>query len=61
MTHRLLADVLVLLHLLFILFMLFGGLVALRWRWFPWWATLIYELLLYKVHTSSYLILTGTT
>jgi hypothetical protein len=36
MACRVLADVVVLLHLLFILFMLLGGLAALRWRWFPW-------------------------
>jgi hypothetical protein len=32
----LLADLLVALHLAFILFTLFGGLLALRWRWAPW-------------------------
>jgi len=30
------ADGVLLLHLAFILFALFGGLLALRWRWFPW-------------------------
>ncbi|MEW6426931.1 MAG: DUF2784 domain-containing protein [Thermodesulfobacteriota bacterium] len=32
MLYRLLADLLVAVHLLFILFVLFGGLLALRWR-----------------------------
>ena len=32
----LLADLLVALHLAFILFTVFGGLLALRWRWAPW-------------------------
>jgi len=31
-----LADLVVALHLLFILFTVFGGLLALRWRWAPW-------------------------
>lgn len=33
MIYRLLADVLVIVHLLFILFALFGAFMALRWRW----------------------------
>jgi hypothetical protein len=36
MAIRALADVVVLLHLAFIVFALFGGLLALRWRWLPW-------------------------
>jgi hypothetical protein len=31
-----LADLTVVAHLLFIVFMAVGGLLALRWRWFPW-------------------------
>jgi len=34
--YGLLADLVVLLHLAFILFVVFGALFALRWRWFPW-------------------------
>jgi hypothetical protein len=33
MLYRLGADAVVLVHLLFILFVLFGGLLVLRWRW----------------------------
>ena len=33
MLYRLMADAVVLVHLLFILFVLFGGLLVLRWRW----------------------------
>jgi len=33
MAFRLAADAVVLVHLLFILFVLFGGLLVLRWRW----------------------------
>ena len=36
MLHRLLADALVALHLGFVLFVVLGGLPALRWRWWPW-------------------------
>ncbi len=36
MVYRLLADVVVVAHFLFIVFVLLGGLLALRWRWFPW-------------------------
>lgn len=36
MSPRLLADLLVVLHLLFILFVVFGGLLVLRWRWVAW-------------------------
>ena len=35
MIHRLAADAVLLLHLGFILFVLLGGLLALRWRWAP--------------------------
>jgi hypothetical protein len=31
-----LADAVLLLHLLFIVFAVGGGLLALRWRWMPW-------------------------
>jgi hypothetical protein len=30
------ADTVLVAHLLFILFVLFGGLLVLRWRWFAW-------------------------
>lgn len=36
MAYQVLADLVVVLHLAFILFTAFGGLLALRWRWFPW-------------------------
>lgn len=36
MHYRVLADLVVLLHFAFIVFVLFGGLLALRWRWVPW-------------------------
>lgn len=36
MAYRFAADALLMLHLAFILFVLFGGLLALRWRWMPW-------------------------
>ena len=36
MLHGVLADLVVLVHLGFILFVLLGGLLALRWRWMPW-------------------------
>ena len=36
MIHRLAADAVLLLHLGFILFVLLGGLLAVRWRWAPW-------------------------
>lgn len=35
-TYRVLADLLVGVHLLFIVFAVFGGWLALRWRWLPW-------------------------
>jgi hypothetical protein len=34
--YQLLADFVVILHFLFILFVASGGLLALRWRWMPW-------------------------
>jgi hypothetical protein len=36
MVYRALADVVVLAHAGFIVFVLLGGLFALRWRWAPW-------------------------
>jgi hypothetical protein len=36
MFYKMLADLVVLTHLAFIVFALFGGLLALRWRWMPW-------------------------
>lgn len=36
MAYRLLTDLIVTLHLTFVLFTALGGLLALRWRWFPW-------------------------
>ena len=36
MLYRILADLVVLAHLGFIGFVVFGGLLALRWRWMPW-------------------------
>jgi hypothetical protein len=36
MLYRLLADAVLLLHLLFVAFVVGGGLLALRWRWMPW-------------------------
>lgn len=35
MTHQILAELLVVLHLAFVVFVLAGGLLALRWRWIP--------------------------
>ncbi len=34
--YRLFADLVLVLHLAFVLFAVLGGLLALRWRWFPW-------------------------
>ena len=31
-----LADLVILVHVAFIVFVLFGGLLAFRWRWMPW-------------------------
>lgn len=36
MLHRVLADLVLALHLAFIVFVIAGGLAALRWRWMPW-------------------------
>jgi hypothetical protein len=36
MSYGVLADLVVVTHFLFILFMAIGGLLTLRWRWFPW-------------------------
>ena len=36
MFYRALADLVVLIHLAFVIFTLLGGLLALRWRWVPW-------------------------
>ena len=36
MFYRVLADLVVITHFAFILFVLFGGLFAFRWRWAPW-------------------------
>jgi len=36
MIYRLAADAVALLHLLFILFALLGGLLVLKWRWLAW-------------------------
>ena len=36
MINQLLADLVVIIHLLFIVFVALGGLLALRWRWVPW-------------------------
>ncbi len=33
MVYRLLADLILILHFCFVLFAIFGGLLALRWRW----------------------------
>jgi hypothetical protein len=34
--YRILADLVVGLHLLFVVFVVIGGLLALRWRWVAW-------------------------
>ena len=36
MLSRLAADAVLVFHLAFIVFVLLGGLLALRWRWMPW-------------------------
>ena len=36
MPYRALADVVVVLHLIFVVFAVVGGLLAFRWRWMPW-------------------------
>ena len=35
--HRLLADLVLILHLAFVVFVLCGGLLVLKWRWIAWW------------------------
>ena len=37
MGYRLIADLIVLLHLVFVLFVVLGGLLALRWPRVKWW------------------------
>ena len=34
--YRTLADIILILHLCFVLFVVFGGLLVLRWRWIFW-------------------------
>lgn len=48
MLYSLLADIVVVLHFTFILFVIFGGLLVLKWRWCAWihvpmvgWAALV--------------------
>lgn len=36
MFYNFLADIIVIVHLLFILFVILGGLFALKWRWVGW-------------------------
>lgn len=36
MVQRVLADLVLVVHLGFVVFVLAGGLLALRWRWVPW-------------------------
>lgn len=36
MLYRVLADIIVLIHLAFIIFVIFGGFLVLRWRWLFW-------------------------
>jgi hypothetical protein len=36
MFYRLAADLVMLVHLLFVLFVVLGGFLSLRWRWMPW-------------------------
>ena len=36
MMYPLLADLALVLHLVFVVFVLFGGLLVLRWRWIAW-------------------------
>jgi hypothetical protein len=36
MTFRILADLVAVAHLLFVLFVVLGGLLVLRWRWLLW-------------------------
>ena len=34
--YSIVADIIVILHLAFIVFIVLGGVLALRWRWIPW-------------------------
>ena len=36
MWYRILADTVLVVHLAFIVFIMLGGVLALRWRWIPW-------------------------
>jgi hypothetical protein len=36
MMYQPLADLVLIVHLAFVVFVLFGGLLVLRWRWFAW-------------------------
>lgn len=36
MLQRVLADLVLVVHLAFVVFAILGGLLALRWRWMPW-------------------------
>ena len=36
MSYRLLADIVVVIHLVFILFVVLGGLIVFRWQWVRW-------------------------
>ena len=36
MLFQVIADLVVLIHLAFIVFVVLGGVLALRWRWIPW-------------------------
>lgn len=36
MVYQLLAEFVLLIHFLFVIFVIFGGLLALCWRWMPW-------------------------
>ena len=36
MIYRIAADTVLLLHLAFIVFVLLGGLLVIKWRWLPW-------------------------
>lgn len=36
MVHRFLADTTLVVHLFFVLFVVLGGLLVLRWRWLAW-------------------------
>ena len=36
MLYRFAADLVMLVHLLFVLFVVLGGFLSLKWRWLPW-------------------------